>query len=98
MRLSESELAAIRASVRAVFGAEARALVFGSRADDRARGGDLDLFVEVAPGHATLEAELALRERLAPALDDLRLDLVLHERGTPPSPIARIAKRDGVPV
>jgi predicted nucleotidyltransferase len=98
MRLCESELAAIRASVRAVFGAEARALVFGSRADDRARGGDLDLFVEVAPGHATLEAELALRERLAPALDDLRLDLVLHERGAPPSPIARIAERDGVPV
>ena len=98
MRLEPPEVAAVREAVRAVFGSGARARVFGSRADDRARGGDLDLFIEVEPGQATLEAEMALRERIEPALDDLRVDVVLHERGSPLSPIARIAVRDGVPL
>ena len=32
----------------------------------------------------------------APALDDLRTDILLHERGRPSTPIERIALRDGV--
>jgi predicted nucleotidyltransferase len=96
MRLTSAEIEAIRAAVRGMFGPRARVRVFGSRADDAARGGDLDLFVEVDPGQATFAAEAALLDRLGPALDDLRVDLVLHERGKPPSPIAEIAHRDGI--
>lgn len=95
MRLEAGEIEAIRAAVREVFGDRATVRVFGSRAHDGLRGGDLDLFVEVDPGQASIASEQRLRDRIAPAVDDLRIDIVLHERGTPLTPIARIALRDG---
>jgi len=96
MRLQPAEATAIREAVHAVFGEKATVRLFGSRLDDRARGGDLDLLIEVEPGQATLHAEIALRERIEPAVEDLRVDILLHERDKPTSPIERIALRDGI--
>jgi predicted nucleotidyltransferase len=96
MRLTSAEIEAILRAVREVFGAAARVRVFGSRARDDLRGGDLDLFVEVEPGDASIANEQRLRDLIAPALDDLRSDIILHERGGAVTPIERIALRDGV--
>ena len=96
MRLERQEIETIRAAVREVFGARATVRLFGSRAHDTQRGGDIDLFVEVDPGDASIANEQQLRDRIAPAVDDLRVDIVLHERGAPLTPIERIALRDGV--
>lgn len=96
MRLTASEIEAIRRAVREVFGEAARVRVFGSRVRDDLKGGDLDLFVEVEPGDASIASEQRLRDRIAPALDDLRIDIILHERGRAVTPIERIALRDGV--
>jgi len=98
MRLTAVEIDAIRRAVREVFGATARARVFGSRVRDDLKGGDLDLFVEVEPGTASIASEQRLRDVITPALDDLRVDIVLHERGRAVTPIERIALRDGVPL
>ena len=98
MRLTATEIDAIRRGVREVFGEAARARVFGSRAREDLKGGDLDLFVEVEPGAASIANEQRLRDVIAPALDDLRVDIILHERGQPLTPIERIAIRDGVPL
>ena len=96
MRLERHEIEAIRAAVRAVFGEQATVRLFGSRARDAQRGGDIDLFVEVDPGQASIASEQRLRDRIAPAVDDLRVDIMLHERGATFTPIERIALRDGV--
>ena len=98
MRLEPGEIQAIRSAAQAVFGTRARVRVFGSRVADHLRGGDLDLWLEVAPGQATLANELRFRDLIAGPLDELRVDVVLHERGRPLSPIDRIAQRDGVPL
>ena len=47
MRLTESQIEAIRQLARQVVGQSARVRVFGSRLDDAARGGDLDLMLEL---------------------------------------------------
>jgi hypothetical protein len=96
MRLEAHETAAIRAAAEAVFGPAVTVRVFGSRVDDRARGGDLDLYPEVAPGQATLTNEMAFRDLIERPLDELKVDIVLHERGKAISPIQEIALRDGV--
>lgn len=93
---SKEKPVGIRTAVRRVFGATARVRVFGSRVRDDLAGGDLDLFVEVEAGHASIASEQRLRDLIAPALDDLRVDIVLHERGRPVAPIGEIALRDGV--
>lgn len=96
MRLTPVEIEAIRRAVRVVFGEAARVRVFGSRVRDDLKGGDLDLFVEVEPGDASIASEQRLRDLITPALDDLRIDIILHERGRAVTPIERIALRDGV--
>lgn len=96
MRLEPHEIAAIRDAARAVFGEGVTVRVFGSRVDDRARGGDLDLYLEVAPGQATFANEMDFRDLIERPLDELRVDVVLHEYGQPLSPIQEIARRDGV--
>lgn len=96
MRLTRPEIEAIVRAVGEVFGETARVRVFGSRVRDDLKGGDLDLFVEVEPGAASIASEQRVRDLIAPALDDLRIDVVVHERGRPTTPIARIAVRDGV--
>jgi predicted nucleotidyltransferase len=96
MRLTPAEIEAIRLAVRQVFGETARARVFGSRVRDDLKGGDLDLFVEVEPGDTSIASEQRLRDLIAPAVDDLRVDIVLHERGRAATPIEQIALRDGV--
>jgi predicted nucleotidyltransferase len=98
MRLLPHEVEAIRAAVRDVFGPTARARLFGSRTRDDLRGGDIDLFVEVEPGQASIANEQRLRDRIAPAVEDLRTDVLLHERGGPLTPLAQIALRDGMPL
>jgi len=54
MRLQSHEVDAIRAAVREIFGPTARTRLFGSRTRDDLRGGDIDLFVEVEPGQASI--------------------------------------------
>lgn len=68
MRLTAQQTEQILAAVRRHFGAQARVAVFGSRLDDGARGGDVDLLVETpdAPtltqrAAATLELEDVLQ-------------------------------------
>lgn len=96
MRLTPVETEAIRRAVREVFGNGARVRVFGSRVRDDLKGGDLDLFVEVDAGDASIANEQRLRDVIAPVLDDLRTDIILHERGRSLTPIEAIALRDGV--
>jgi predicted nucleotidyltransferase len=96
MRLTSAEVEAIGRAVHEVFGETARARVFGSRVRDDLKGEDPDLLVDVEPGDASIANEQRLRDVIAPALDDLRTDILLHERGRPATAIERIALRDGV--
>ena len=79
-----------------MFGASATVRVFGSRVQDHLKGGDLDLWLEVAPGAATFANEMRFRGLFVRPLDELKVDVVLHERGRPLAPIDEIALRDGV--
>lgn len=97
MRLSSRERATIHETVREAFGQEACVRLFGSRLDDSARGGDIDLHIE-APGtpDELMDAELRLATRLQRALGERRIDLVVHPAGTAPRPIDRHALETGV--
>ncbi|MEA1050586.1 nucleotidyltransferase domain-containing protein [Lamprobacter modestohalophilus] len=46
MRLSSDDIAQIRSLVQAHFGPSTGIWLFGSRLDDQARGGDIDLYLE----------------------------------------------------
>jgi len=97
MRLIGNQAEIIRQTVRQMFGPEAKVMLFGSRADDRARGGDIDLLVEV---DERLENRAGAASRLAAllqiALGDQRIDVVLVDPDTPKLPIHDAARRRGI--
>lgn len=96
MRLTLAQQEAVREEARRAFGEEVVVCVFGSRTDDAARGGDIDLPIEAAgTPDELLEAELRLRARLKPRLGDRRIDIVVHGRGRPLRPIDEHARRTG---
>ncbi len=98
MRLTDDQAQAIRTAAREAFGAGVIVRLFGSRADDSARGGDIDLHIDAPVGTADGEPEVRFRAALWQLLDEPQLDVVVHEQGTPLRWIDRAALREGVPL
>ncbi len=97
MRLKPEEIATIKRLVAEVYGPGAVVRLFGSQLDDRKKGGDIDLVVEV-PESASREIgpELRLHRALEEALDERKVDLIVHHRGDREGPFVRIAKKEGM--
>lgn len=96
MRLTDQQRQIIREEVARIFGPRARVYLFGSRLDDRARGGDVDLFIEVdevLENRASAASRVAAR--LQQALGDQRIDVVLVDAATRKQPIHEAARREG---
>lgn len=97
MRLTAQPSLQIRKAVQKHFGKAARVWLFGSRVHDNARGGDIDLLVEVdevIPQPFT--ASIALETELQNLLGDQKIDILLQYGMLPPSPIQQIAKANGI--
>jgi uncharacterized protein len=94
MRLSSYEVETIRRTLLA-FDRDGRIWLFGSRADDDKRGGDIDVYLESSQPISLREA-LALEYRLA-SLCDTKVDLLVRNPGQAEQPIFQIA-RQGVPL
>jgi len=76
MRLSQKTQKIIRDTVHEVFGIEANVKLFGSRIDDDARGGDIDLLVELSSITAELERKtMQLVARLQLRIGDQPIDV-----------------------
>lgn len=96
MRLTAEQAAIIRQFARSSFGPEARVWLFGSRMDDQAMGGDIDLLIETKrkpPLRQVLRAQALLEQRLGTAVD-----LMTSSPDQTPSPIIEIAKLTGAPL
>ncbi|MDE2149707.1 MAG: nucleotidyltransferase domain-containing protein [Gammaproteobacteria bacterium] len=88
MRLTEEQRRTIVEETVRIFGPQARVRLFGSRVDDTARGGDIDLHIEAGGTPAELlDRELRLRARLMRRLGERRIDVVVHDRRRPRRPI-----------
>ena len=46
MRLTTEQICIIKKKAAQIFGEEIKVYLFGSRTDDKARGGDIDIFIE----------------------------------------------------
>ncbi len=97
MRLSKNQIEVIRQTVREVFGVEAEVKLFGSRINDDARGGDIDLLVElptivVEPERKTLQLVARLQLRLG----DQPIDVLVVDPSTPRQSIHEQAIHTGI--
>jgi predicted nucleotidyltransferase len=99
MRLTPKEQMTIRETVLALAGPGSRVRLFGSRVDDLALGGDIDLLVEV--DHAVAQPTLfsaRIGAQLQQALGDRRIDVVLAAPNLRDQAVHRVARKTGIPL
>ena len=96
MRLDPEELKAIKAAAAYAFGPGATVRLFGSRADDRRKGGDIDLHVEVDPSVDAWRAKCRFEDNLFARIEHQRVDVIVRKRGQAERGIDLIARRDGI--
>lgn len=97
MRLSASDIDIILRSIRSVIADDGRIRVFGSRLDDNARGGDIDLMVEFDhPIDRPARLAARLTTQVMQAMQGRKIDIVLHAPNLLESEIHRIALEEGV--
>ncbi len=90
MRISQELSQSAVNIISSQYGDGVKIWLFGSRADDTQRGGDVDIFVE----NSSVDAIQRIRcQSLLTALFDLKVDFIV---GNGDKPIHRIAKATGV--
>ena len=92
MRLTPAQINIIKSTTQAVLGDGLQVTLFGSRVNDAARGGDVDLYIETP--QPDLMRKISCKVRLQEQLD-MPVDLIVKPLGDR-SPIALIAKQEGV--
>jgi len=93
MRLEENQLNAIREEVRRLDPA-AEIYLYGSRTDDTAKGGDIDLLV--TSDRIGFRDVLRLRRAILDRIGWQQLDLVVQRRNQDDEPLAALAKQTGI--
>lgn len=91
MRLANEEQSAISNAIRQV-DAAASIYLFGSRTDDTAKGGDIDLLV--LSKKIDLMAKLEILAQLHQKLGDRKIDIAIYPDATRPFP--RLVMHEGI--
>jgi predicted nucleotidyltransferase len=94
VRLTPSQIEVITQTVSRLTDETSEVFLFGSRLDDRARGGDVDLLIETH-NPLTLLERAQLKMELE-SLVDLPINVVVQARNTTPTPFQRIAHTNAV--
>ncbi len=97
MRLNSEQVAIIKQTAAEVFGADTRVWLFGSRADDRKRGGDIDLLILPAQTDRAVDLGDKIRflVQLERQLGEQKIDVVV-EAPDDDRPIVSIAHATGL--
>ncbi|WP_257285951.1 nucleotidyltransferase domain-containing protein [Endozoicomonas sp. SESOKO1] len=79
MRISEAMAQSIVELARKHVAENARVWLFGSRADDTKKGGDIDLYIEADNIGNTLERKINFRMAFEDRWGELKVDVLIHD-------------------
>jgi len=99
MRLTEQQITVIKHIAHAELGEGAQVMLFGSRVDDSAKGGDIDLLF-TSPNNIYNQAQTAGRiyAQLVRQLGDQKIDILLKAPNLQALAIHAQAEQSGTPL
>jgi len=99
MRLTQEQQSAIRSASLEAFSPDVSVWLFGSRADDQKRGGDIDLLIQPGPGATDqpFARKIDFLTRLERELGERKVDVVI-EAPQDTRPIVQIAHASGIKI
>ncbi len=96
MRLTPEQASIIKKTVAEIFGADAEVRLFGSRLDNQAKGGDIDLLIELPrPCQDRVARELRLSARLELRLGEQPIDILVVDPEVHQNPVHERALTTG---
>ncbi len=101
MRLTAEQIVAIKETAGKHFGKGASVRLFGSRADDSRRGGDIDLYIttDLPDVEKIIKAEIQFLAELKRRIGDQKIDvLVDYPARKRHPPIFTVARETGIPL
>ena len=93
MRIKKAEIKILKESVRES-DPDAEIYLFGSRTNDQARGGDIDILV--LSQRLTFKDRIKIKARIFKSLEEQAIHLVIARDMT--DPFVRVALNEGVPL
>lgn len=99
MRLTRHQIDIIKNQVADIFGPDVSVHLFGSRLDDRQKGGDIDLLILANRiVDQKIDKSSRLAARLQMTLGEQKFDIVVKDAQTPDTPFYREAARKAIPL
>ena len=99
MRLTQNEIDRIRSTASRIYGEDVRVYLFGSRTDDSARGGDIDLLIDSPSAERmTFDNKITFLVEVKKAIGDRKIDVLYNKAELQDEPVIVHAKRTGIPL
>jgi uncharacterized protein len=98
MRVNNNDIKAIKDVAKTVFGETATIRLFGSRTDDKKKGGDIDLLIQynqAISGNEQYQLKILFLVQLKKIIGDQKID-VLIDNGQQHNPIFHEAYEEGI--
>lgn len=101
MRLSAEQLAVIKMHTQQYFGEDAGLWLFGSRTNDKKKGGDYDFLIETSLEQPDLivrhKISMLTALQMSTSFEDEKIDLVVKRRYSCfDMPIYRVVQKEGI--
>ncbi len=95
MRITRKEKENIIRYAKKYFGADVKMYLFGSRVDDKKKGGDIDLFLE-SKIDINMYEQIEFLKQLYLHITTRKIDLVIKSPSKKDRPIYHTAKKEGI--
>ncbi len=95
MRIKEEDLLQIKRIAKVYFGDDAKVYLFGSRVNDKKRGGDIDLYIETGLKENIVQRKIKMLGELQEILGEQKIDIVVNTFRSDKR-IYQVAKNEGI--
>jgi predicted nucleotidyltransferase len=95
VRIKAEYIEQIKILTKNYFGDNAKVYLFGSRANDKKRGGDIDLYIETRLKKNIVQRKIKMLGKLHEILGEQKIDIVINTFRSDKT-IYHVAKKEGI--